>query len=71
MKRSLRLAIANLEQARAMLVVAEEPPADPRAALGAAAFAAAGALALATVMVIGPGFTLDHAAAPIEAVSRS
>jgi hypothetical protein len=71
MKRSLRLATAHLEQARAMLVVGEEPPADPRATLGAAAFAAAAAMALAAVVVIGPGISLDHPRVPTETVSQS
>ena len=53
-----------------MLVVGEEPPADPRATLGAAAFAAVAAMALACVVVLGPGVSLDHPRASGEAVSR-
>lgn len=52
--------LANIDQARALLVEAEDAAANPLGALGAAAFAATAALAMAGVMILGPGVALDN-----------
>ena len=62
-------ALANIEQARALLVEADEAVGSPLAALGAAAFAATAAIAMAGVMVLGPGMALDHPRSISEAVA--
>ena len=51
---------AEIEQARDLLVVAPRPPASSLKALGAAFLAAAAAVLLAGVMVLGPGFALKE-----------
>lgn len=62
-------ALANIEQARALLVEADETAGSPLAALGAAAFAATAAIAMAGVMVLGPAVGLGHSNTVSEAVA--
>ncbi|CAN5471176.1 hypothetical protein BH10PSE1_BH10PSE1_16710 [soil metagenome] len=52
--------LANIDKARDLLVETEETVASPFGALGAAALAATAAIAMAGVMVLGPGMALDH-----------
>jgi hypothetical protein len=56
--------VAEIEEARALLVETPVRPANPWAGLGAAALAAMAALLLAGVMVLGPGFALKDPAVP-------
>lgn len=59
--------LSNIDKARDLLVEAEETVANPLGALGAAALAATAAIAMAGVMVLGPGVALDHPRAVSEA----
>ncbi|RYG08688.1 MAG: peptidoglycan-binding protein [Caulobacteraceae bacterium] len=54
------MSIAKIEKARGLLVVTPDAPARPLGALGAAALAAAAAILMAGVMVLGPGVALDR-----------
>jgi hypothetical protein len=51
---------AEIEQARDLLVETPERAASSLGVLGAAALAAFAAVLMAGVMVLGPGFALDH-----------
>lgn len=50
----------GIEQARVLLLETAERPASSVGVLGAAALAAFSAVLMAGVMVLGPGFALDH-----------
>jgi hypothetical protein len=50
----------GIQQARGLLVETPERPASSLGVLGAAALAAFAAVLMAGVMVLGPGFALDH-----------
>ena len=50
----------GIEQARALLLETPVRPASSVGVLGAAALAAVSAVLMAGVMVLGPGFALDH-----------
>ena len=50
----------GIEQARALLLETPARPASSVGLLGAAALAAVSAVLMAGVMVLGPGFALDH-----------
>jgi hypothetical protein len=58
---------AEIEEARTLLTAAPERPASSLGALGAAALAAFAAVLMAGVMILGPGFALDHPRATNEA----
>ena len=60
MKHPMSPALANIEQARALLVEVEEAVVNPIGTLGAAAFAASAAIAMAGVMILGPGVALEN-----------
>ena len=69
MTHSISPALANIEQARALLAEVEEAVINPLTTLGAAAFAATAAIAMAGVMVLGPGMALDHPRVVGEAIT--
>ena len=59
----------GIEQARVLLVETAERPASSVGVLGAAALAASAAVLMAGVMVLGPGFALEHPHAASAAAS--
>ena len=62
--------LTRIDRARDLLVETERAAANPWAALGAAALAATAAIAMAGVMILGPGFALDDPAAPIRIAAQ-
>ena len=59
----------GIEQARVLLVETAEPAPSSLGVLGAAALAAFSAVLMAGVMILGPGFSLDHPRAASAAAS--
>ena len=59
--------LANIDKARDLLVEAEQTVGNPLGALGAAALAATAAVAMAGVIVLGPGMALSDKPAETEA----